>query len=120
MVARLLVFLLVLLYGGMAHANVVSTSHDPMSWAGHDNARVLAAQSGDHGHSHADDAADAHGTGHEHGQHTADHSHDKTNLPQRDFNVVMEFPALWDRAAQNRPYAEPYFSFERPPKQLPL
>ena len=116
---KLLVVLVALFYGFMSHASIVSTSHDPANWSGHDNAQLLAAQSGDHGHSHDDPQADDdRSAGHQHGNHTTDHSHDKSNLPRSGVHAAMKLPDIWGTAPRTLAYSEPYFSFERPPKSL--
>ncbi len=85
----------------------------------HDNAPLLAAQSGDHGHSHDDPQADDdRSAGHQHGNHTTDHSHDKSNLPRSGVHAAMKLPDIWGTAPRTLAYSEPYFSFERPPKSL--
>jgi hypothetical protein len=117
---KFFVVLVALFYGYMAHATVVSTSHDPASWSGHNNALLLAAGSSDHSHDHDSQPMDDHGTEHQHGQHTSDHSHDKSNLPSSDSSTIDRLPMIWDKPAQSTTYPEPYFFFERPPKYLPM
>lgn len=110
--------LIALLYALMSHASMVSTSHNPANWPGHDNAPLLAAQSGDHGHSHDDPRADDRSAGHQHGNHIPDHSHDKSNLPHGDTHVVAGLPDIWATTPPALAYPEPCFSFERPPKSF--
>jgi len=114
----LLAVLVALFYLLMSHASIVSTSHDPVSWSGHDNAALLAAQSGDHGHSHDDPQTDHHSAGHQHGNHTPDHSHDKSNLPPDEARAAVKLREIWGAVPRTLAYPEPCFSFERPPKTL--
>ncbi len=117
---RCFVLLVALLYGWMAHSSLLSTAHDPASWAGHEHAAILAAQSGDHGHSHdhdhEDPATDSHDPASSHGQHTADHSHDKPNLKRSHHQAVVKPPRIWASLRLCPNYPEPCFAFERPPK----
>lgn len=117
---RYFVVLVALLYGWMAHSSLVSNAHDPANWAGHERAAILAAQSGDnghrHGHDHDDPAADGHDPASSHGQHTADHSHDKPNLKRPHHQAVVKPPSIWARIPHCPNYAEPCYAFERPPK----
>jgi hypothetical protein len=119
---RCFVLLIALLYGWMAHSSLVSTAHDPASWAGHEHAAILAAQSGDDGHSHGHDHDDpaTHGLdpAGSHGQHTADHSHDKPNLKRGHHQAVVKPPRIWASIPHCANYPEPCFAFERPPKPL--
>jgi len=115
---RLLVVLVTLFYGLMAHANIISTSHNPPNWSGHDNSVHLSGQSGDHGHSHDAPETDDRNASHQHENHAFDHSHDKSNLPPSDSHVVVKLPDMWAMAPQVIGYPEPCFSFERPPKSL--
>lgn len=117
---RCFVLLVALFYGWMAHSSLVSTAHDPANWAGHEHAVILAAQSGDQGHSHDHDepATDSNNPANPHGQHSADHSHDKPNLKRSHHQAVMKPPRFWASIPHCVNYPEPCFAFERPPKQL--
>jgi ABC-type nickel/cobalt efflux system permease component RcnA len=117
MVTRIFIVLIALFYGYMAYANVVSTSHDP---TGHDNAQLAASDAGGHDHDHDTHSNEGGGAGHQHGQHTSDHSHDKSNLPNNASNTLVKIPVTWNKSAQTSGYPEPCFFFERPPKQLPV
>ncbi|MDP2242189.1 MAG: hypothetical protein Q8K18_18790 [Burkholderiales bacterium] len=117
LMTKLLVMFVALFYGFMSHASIVSTSHAPANWSGHDNAPLLAAQSGDHDHSHDDPQTGDRSAGHQHGNHATDHSHDKSNLPRSDdTHAAMKLPDIWGTAPRTPAYPEPCFSFERPPK----
>jgi hypothetical protein len=117
---RLLAALIALLYVWMTLSNVVSTSHDPAKWDGHEHAVIFAAQSSDGGHSHIHDdpLTDDRNSANWHGQHTADHSHDKPNLQRSHVHVVVKVPRMWTSVQRCSDYPEPCFSFERPPKHL--
>jgi hypothetical protein len=117
---RCFLLLVALLYGWMAHSSLVSSAHDPASWAGHERAAIFAAQSGDHEHGHEHDhhdpATDGHDPAGAHGQHTADHSHDKPNFKRSHHQTVVKPPRIWISLPHCPNYPEPCFSFERPPK----
>lgn len=117
---RCFVLLVALLYAWMAHSNLISTSHDPTSWAGHEHAAILAAQSGDdghrHAHSHDNPAANDHDPANPHEQHMADHNHDKPNLKRGHHQAVVKPPRIWTAIPHRSNYPEPCFAFERPPK----
>ena len=81
---RLLALLVALAYGWMAHANIVSTSHDPLRGSGHDSEQILVAQSGGHEHSHDNSETDDHSTEHQNGHQATDHSHDKPSVSFRE------------------------------------
>jgi len=120
---RCFVLLVALFYGWMAHSSLLSTAHDPASWAGHEYAALFAAQSGDHGHTHNHDhehddpATNGHDPAGSHGQHSADHSHDKPNFKRSHHQAVVKPPRIWASLPHCANYPEPCFAFERPPKQ---
>ncbi len=119
-IARLLVVLVALVYGWASYANIVSTSHDPATWLGHDDAPLLAAQSGGHDHDHDGSEPDDRSTGHQHGHHAADHSHDKPNLSGSETHAVLKLSDAWVTAPQVLAYPAPCYSFERPPRSLSM
>jgi hypothetical protein len=115
---RLLIVLAALCYALMSQASIVSTSHDPAHRSGHDNATLLAAHTGDDGHSHDDPQTDDRSAGHQHGGHTTDHSHDKPNLPRSDILAVVRLPDIWGAAPRAPACPESCLSIERPPESL--
>ncbi len=120
--ARLLVLMLALLHGWGGIANAASTSHDMAAWSGHDNATLLASQSGGHDHDHNHDGPEVDGdnNGHQHGHHAADHSHDKPNLSGDKTLAVVKLQQCWRLSLAALAYPAPCFSFERPPKKLSM
>lgn len=92
---RCFVLLVALFYGWMAHSSLVSTAHD-----------------------HDEPATDSNDPANPHGQHSADHSHDKPNLKRSHHQAVMKPPRFWASIPHCVNYPEPCFAFERPPKQL--
>lgn len=120
LMARLMILLFELIHGWASYANIVSTSHDPATWSGHDDAPLLAAQSAGHEHSHDEPEVDDCKTGHQHGHHAADHSHDKPNLQGSNTPAVVKLQNSWGVTLQTLAYPAPCFSFERPPKSLSM
>lgn len=117
---RLLALLVALSYGWMAHANIVSTSHDPVRGSGHDSAQILAAQSGGHGHSHDNSETDDRNAGHQDGHQATDHSHDKPGVSFGYFHAVRSLPDIWSAAPPVHIHSAPCFCIERPPKFPPM
>ena len=118
--ARLLVLMLALLHVCSGIANMASTSHDMATWSGHDNATLLASQSGGHDHNHDEPEVDDGSNGHQHGHHAADHSHDKPNLSGDNTLAVVRLEQSWRISLAALAYPAPCFSFERPPKALSM
>jgi hypothetical protein len=122
---RVLAMLVALSYGWMAHANIVSTSHDPVRGSGHNSAQFLAAQPGGHGHSHDhseidDRSAGQQRTGHQNGHQATDHSHDKPGVSFSNFHAVTILPDVWSAAPQVPICPAPSFCIERPPKSASM
>lgn len=117
----LLLVLVVLVNDWASYANRVSTSHDPATWSGHDDAPLLATQFGEHDHSHDESQSDDdRSAGHQHGHHTADHSHDTSNLPDSETHTVVMLSEAWVVASPIVAYPAPCFCLERPPKSLSI
>lgn len=114
---KLLVVLVALLHGWASLSSLASSSHDPTAWAGHDDALLHAAQS-DHGHAH--DEHDGNAGYDQHGQHVADHSHDKPNVPDSCGYEGRRMPDSWAAALHAAARPAPCFPFERPPRSLSL
>lgn len=117
---RLLAMLVALSYGWMAHANIVSTSHDPVHGSSHDSAQFLAAQPGGHEHSHERSETDDRSTGHQNGHQATDHSHDKPSVSFSYLHAVTSLPDIWSAAPKVLVPTAPCFCIERPPKFPPM
>lgn len=117
---RFLALLVALSYGWMAHANIASTSHDPVRGSGHDSVQVLAAQPGGHGHSHDNSETDDRSAGHQDGHQASDHSHDKPGVPFSNFYAETSLPDIWSAAPLAPIHSAPCFCIERPPKFSPM
>ncbi len=115
-VVRFLLVLMAVFYGLMSYANLVSTSHEPANGVGHDSQSIVATHAG--GHDHFNDEPDYDGS--RLGHHDADHSHDTPNLLRRDTSTALKSQEVWDTDLQALVYPTPYFSFERPPRLLPM
>ena len=118
--ARLLVFLCAVVYGWASFSSGISSAHDPITWSGHDDALLLAAQSHGHDHSHDAPEVDDGDTGQAHGYHAADHSHDKADLKRSETPVVARLQNSWGVTLHALAYPAPCFPFERPPKKLSM
>ena len=90
-----LALLVALAYGWMAHANIVSTSHDPLRGSGHDSEQILVAQPGGLEHSHDNSETDDHSTEHQNGHQATDHSHDKPSVLFSYFHAVTTLSDIW-------------------------
>ena len=112
----LLVFV-ALFYGLMAHADLLSTSHDWHNGPLHEHASTQAAPSGGHDHDHDDPESDGSQLGH---HDAADHSHDTPNLLSGDEAIFLNAKDVWHMAAHGQGYPAPYFPFERPPREHSL
>ncbi len=124
--------LVALMYAWVAHASLLSSSHDPIARADHDRSWQADHHHGhdpDHGHEHdeydrdpeqasgATHAGDG-GIGHAHPHHAADHSHDKPNVPRGDAWFGAPSRHVWAAAPPPAALAAPLFALERPPRSL--
>lgn len=119
--------LVAMLYGVMALANVVSLSHDPFAYAGHGSVAALVdAQDHGHDHDHEEDGAAiaseaaGGGAGALHGHHAADHSHDKQDLSKPAILAAAPAAHVWQPWAPASLAPHPVFTFERPPRPIPI
>ena len=117
--ARLAIVLMALLYTWVANATVLSTSHDPVAWAGHGDAVLQPVQAGSHDHHH--DALDdtSGNAGHVHDQHSPDHSHEPPALPPHNVHPALNLADSWTERQLAAASPAPCFPFERPPKGVP-
>ena len=113
---RFLLVLMAALHGLMSYANIVSTSHAPPNGVGHDSQSMVATHAGGHDHVYDEPDDDGNRLGH----HDVDHSHDTPNLLRRDTPAALKLQEIWDTDLRVLAYPTPYFSFERPPRQLPM
>ena len=96
----------------------LSASHHPAALALAEIERhaLLAAEHGDHGHSHGDDRVEERHAGHAHGHNPADHSHD---VPATAAIQALPFPWADDGlnvVAPNVHLQTPSFRIKRPPR----
>jgi len=117
--ARLLALFVALAYGWMAHANIVSTSHDPLRASGH-GVQIVAGQPDGHGHSHDSSTTGDHSTQHQNGHQATDHSHDKPSVSFSYLHAVTSLPDIWSAAPKVLVPTAPCFCIERPPKFPPM
>lgn len=117
--ASTLIALLMLSHALLAFSTAVSPSHDPLGAMthAHDLAIPEAGQDG-HGHSH--EAFDNDGGMQQHGHDAADHSHDKPDLPPSRVSTIEAATPVWNAAGHAALPPDPCFSFERPPRTVPI
>jgi hypothetical protein len=120
LLARVLIAFVALCHLGVACATVASGSHDAKIWS-EIGTLTDTSPDGDHGHVHA---APAHGdhdhSDHRHGHDAADHSHDKTDLPRGDLFPALKLVHSWETASLSPLKPGPFFTFERPPRSVPV
>jgi hypothetical protein len=116
-----LVIVLAMAFGVLPVSNILSSSHDPLTFhlsEGEQHSALSGVATTEH--THFDDAKgpDEWQPGHDHRHNPADHSHDSPGLAFVQYIVRHDQAPEWQLSYRFSPYGTPASRIDRPPRPL--